>query len=140
MMYRSLVASLIIVSGSACGTEAVTYTGQENYERLCAACHGPAGKGDGPVADVLTTAPPDLTRISARRGGDFPRDELVRQIDGRDQIDAHGSQQMPVWGYEFWIEAGAGTFSERKVTETLEGLVDYLESIQVQALGPRSGP
>jgi hypothetical protein len=139
MLYRSVCVLLIMATGSACGSEVVTYTGQENYERLCAACHGPAGKGDGPVAEVLTTAPPDLTRISARRGGNFPRDELIRQIDGRDKINAHGSQQMPVWGYELWIDAGAGAFSERKVTETLSDLVDYLESIQVQALGPRSG-
>jgi mono/diheme cytochrome c family protein len=136
-----LLVPLALAANTAFGTEVVTYTGGENYQRLCAACHGATGKGDGPVAEVLTTAPPDLTRISTRHGGEFPREALKRQIDGRDRIDAHGSQQMPVWGYEFWIDAGAsaGGFSERQVQETLSGLVDYLESIQVEKLGPLSG-
>ena len=139
MWYRIALASLVLAAATAAGTEVVTYTGQENFERLCAACHGVAGHGDGPVSEVLTTPVPDLTRITARNDGVFPRDELIRQIDGRDRINAHGSQQMPVWGYEFWIDEGAGAFSERRVTETLNDLVDYLETIQVQALGPRTG-
>jgi mono/diheme cytochrome c family protein len=140
MLKRWPILVLLLAAGSAQATEVVTYTGEENYQRLCAACHGASGKGDGPVSEVLTTPAPDLTRIAARRGGNFPREALKRQIDGRDQISAHGSQQMPVWGYEFWLEAGAGQFSERQVNETLDDLVDYLESIQVPALRPRSGP
>lgn len=140
MRYRLLTAALAIAAASAGATEVVTYTGEENYERLCSACHGASGRGDGPVSEVLTMPAPDLTRIAARNDGVFPRDELTRQIDGRDRITAHGSQQMPVWGYEFWIDAGAGAFSERLVAETLDNLVDYLESIQVPALGPISGP
>jgi len=140
MRYRILIAALTIAAASAGATEVVTYTGEENYQRLCAACHGASGHGDGPVSEVLATPVPDLTRIAARNDGVFPRGELIRQIDGRDRITAHGSQQMPVWGYEFWIDAGAGAFSERQVAETLDDLVDYLESIQVPALGPISGP
>lgn len=139
-MDRLFIAALVMAAGAAGATEVVTYTGEENYDRLCAACHGATAQGDGPVSEVLTTPVPDLTRITARNGGVFPREELIRQIDGRDRINAHGSQQMPVWGYEFWVDAGAGAFSERRVTETLNDLVDYLETIQVEALGPRTGP
>jgi len=39
---------------------------------------------------------------------------------------------MPVWGYEFWISQDAGDFSETRVNRILNGLADYLESIQVQ--------
>jgi mono/diheme cytochrome c family protein len=140
MRCRITLLLLGLAATSACATEVVSYTGEENYERLCAACHGATGKGDGPVSEVLTTPVPDLTRITERNGGLFPRDALKRQIDGRDRISAHGSQQMPVWGYEFWIDEGAGAFSERQVAETLDGLVDYLESLQVEPLGPRATP
>ena len=128
-----LLPLLLLAAGPACTTEVASYTGQENFERLCAACHGDAGHGDGPVAKVMSVPVPDLTRISQRNGGEFPREALKEQIDGRDRIDAHGSQQMPVWGYEFWIDEGAGDFSDRKVNEILDDLVDYLESIQVRS-------
>ena len=121
---------LLLAMGCSNATEVVTYTGAEDYQQLCAACHGPAGRGDGPVAQVLSKPVPDLTGISARNAGEFPSEDLMRQIDGRDRIDAHGSQQMPVWGYEFWIDAGTGQFSEAQVSERLAALVDYLESIQ----------
>ena len=45
---------------------------------------------------------------------------------------------MPVWGYEFWIDEGAGEFSDMGVSVILDGLVNYLESIQVDALKPVS--
>lgn len=133
MKYRHAIALLALIGGAASSTEVVTETGEETFQQYCAACHGVLGKGDGPVAEVLTTPPPDLTRIAARNDGAFPREALIRQIDGRDSVDAHGSQQMPVWGYEFWIDAGAGSFSEQQVTATLNRLVDYLESIQLSA-------
>ena len=121
---------LALALTSAAATEVVTYTGEENFQRLCAACHGASGHGNGPVSEVLSVPVPDLTRIRARNGGQFPREALKQQIDGRDRITAHGSQQMPVWGYEFWIDEGAGAFSEERVSATLDELVDYLESIQ----------
>lgn len=127
---RLLAATLLLTSVGVAATEVGDYSGEENYQRLCAACHGSTGHGDGPVAEVLSKPVPDLTLIRTRNGGQFPREDLVRQIDGRDRIDAHGSQQMPVWGYEFWIEEGAGRFSDERVQVTLNELVDYLESIQ----------
>ena len=35
--------------------------GQSTYTAKCQACHGPAGKGDGPAAAALPKPPPDLT-------------------------------------------------------------------------------
>lgn len=127
---------LFFVSGLAGATEVVSYTGEENFQRLCAACHGDGGRGNGPVAEVLSVPVPDLTRIAARNGGVFPRETVKQQVDGRDRITAHGDAQMPVWGYEFYIDEGAGAFSEEGVAATLEALVDYLEGLQV---GPSGG-
>jgi mono/diheme cytochrome c family protein len=126
---RTLVF-LLLLSGVAGATEVVSYTGEENFQRLCAACHGNNGRGDGPVAEVLSVPVPDLTRLRERNGGDFPRETVKQQIDGRDRITAHGSAQMPVWGYEFYIDEGAGAFSEQGVSATLDALVDYLETLQ----------
>ena len=120
----------MFLTSLAGATEVVSYSGEENFQRLCAACHGDSGRGDGPVSEILSTTVPDLTRISERNGGEFPRDMVKQQIDGRDRITAHGSAQMPVWGYEFYIDEGAGGFSEQGVSATLDALVEYLESLQ----------
>ncbi len=130
---KLLLLLVFFAAGLASASEVVRYSGEENFQRLCAACHGSSGQGDGPVAEVLSVPVPDLTRIAQRNGGEFPHEALKQQIDGRDRISAHGTQQMPVWGYEFWIDEGAGAFSEQGVSETLEELVDYLASIQKSA-------
>lgn len=119
-----------LLNATAGATEVIDSTGAENYVRYCAACHGDSGCGDGPVASAIARPVPDLTRIAARRDGKFPRQIIKNAIDGRWQIDAHGTQQMPVWGFEFWISEGAGDFSEPRVDRILDGLVDYLASIQ----------
>lgn len=126
----AFTAALTCVSAAA-ATEVASYTGKENFQRLCAACHGPLGRGDGPVASALSTEVPNLTTIRARNDGAFPRAVLRNIIDGRWRIDAHGTRQMPVWGYEFWISEGAGDFSEVQVRKTLDELLDYIETLQV---------
>ena len=125
-----VAVALSLTVAPAFATEVIDSTGQENFLRYCAACHGDDGHGDGPVAAAMAKPIPDLTGIAARRDGKFPRQIIKNSIDGRWQIDAHGTQQMPVWGYEFWINEGAGDFSEIRVNQILDGLVDFLESIQ----------
>jgi len=125
-----LTIALSLTILPALATEVIDSTGPENFALYCAACHGDGGKGDGPVASAIAKPIPDLTQIAAQNNGKFPRQIIKNAIDGRWQIDAHGTQQMPVWGYEFWINEGAGDFSETQVSRILDGLVDYLESIQ----------
>lgn len=36
--------------------------GREVYQQICASCHGPYGRGDGPMAPDLVAKPPDFTR------------------------------------------------------------------------------
>jgi hypothetical protein len=68
------------------------------FREYCAACHGIGGKGNGPAAAALKTVPADLTTLSARNGGKFPDARVRRYIEGLDEISAHGSRDMPVWG------------------------------------------
>ena len=133
MRIHLTICAAIILSATippTLATEVIDSTGPENFARYCAACHGDGGKGDGPVASAIAKPIPDLTLIAERNNGKFPRQIIKNAIDGRWQIDAHGTQQMPVWGYEFWINEGAGDFSETQVSRILDGLVDYIESLQ----------
>jgi mono/diheme cytochrome c family protein len=104
------------------------------YVAYCAACHGLAGRGDGPVAGALATRPPDLTRIAARRDGAFPDAEIALTIDGRYAPAAHGTREMPVWGQRFSHEIPEGELQQPMVRGRILVLVAFLESIQ------RDGP
>lgn len=120
---------LSILGLSACVEEPPTP--RETYLTECAGCHGRDGRGNGPAARELETAPPDLTMIAARNGGAFPRNHVMSTIDGLDR-GAHFSAAMP--------EFGAGDLGETVIVEAeglgtptplkLLALADYLESIQ----------
>ena len=71
--------------------------GADHFADYCATCHGVEAKGDGPMADLLTVQPADLTQLSARNGGEFPLDRVVRRIDGTMDVAAHGGP-MPLFG------------------------------------------
>jgi len=74
-------------------------SGKDLFQFYCATCHGPDGRGKGPVGAVLKTPPADLTKIAERRGGAFPRAEIVGFVsEGPAVIPAHGTIEMPVWG------------------------------------------
>ena len=128
--FAAIATLLALTSSPALTDEVIDSTGAENFDRFCSACHGAGGKGDGPVATALVGGAPDLTKIAARRDGQFPHDMIRNSIDGRFRIDAHGSASMPVWGYELYVTEGAGNFSDRNVDAILDGIVDFLKSIQ----------
>jgi len=104
------------------------------FKQYCAACHGVDGTGDGPVAQSLRTRPANLTVLSKNNGGVFPEQEVHDFIDGTRSVAAHGSQQMPVWGYAFGPGALVGSFkpglSREEINTKINLLVDYLKSIQ----------
>jgi len=105
-------------------------SGEELFMRYCAACHGGDARGTGPVAKTMNKVVPDLTRLSARSGGEFPAGAIRDAIDGRSMAISHGTRQMPVWGYEFWVEEGADVVAERTAREMINRIVVYLESVQ----------
>jgi len=124
----TLVACLSISSAWAQGLDELD--GEQLFARFCASCHGAMGRGDGPVASSLAAVVPDLTRISARNGNEFPTGLIRETIDGRSVVIAHGTRFMPVWGYEFWIEEGADLTAEAEARGVINRLVEYLRSIQ----------
>jgi len=102
-----------------------TSWGKDLFVQYCASCHGEDGKGNGPAAEALKNKPADLTKISANRGGQFPRAEIMRFIDGERPIPAHGPRHMPVWGEVFRDEK-----SDSETRMRIHSLVAFIESIQ----------
>ena len=104
--------------------------GKDLYLAYCASCHGKLGKGDGPVASALKGPLADLTTISKRNRGKFPREEMEKIILGEQKSarSAHGSEQMPVWGPVFRKVENDQDFGLVRVRR----LVEYLMSIQAK--------
>lgn len=101
--------------------------GVDNFNGYCAPCHGRDGRGHGPVAPALKVQPTDLTQLSAKNNGVFPRTRVRDYItDGSDDIAAHGTSVMPVWGPTF----RALDSSDRSVAVRIANLVEYLSTIQ----------
>jgi mono/diheme cytochrome c family protein len=98
------------------------------FKEHCTRCHGERAKGDGPAAESLPYAPPDLTRIARRHGGKFPADKVRRIIDGRAAVPGHGGSGMPVWGDVF--KTSREGYDERAVREKIDALVRFLKAIQ----------
>lgn len=105
--------------------------GEQTFMRHCASCHGESAHGDGTAASALRTAPADLTRIAARRGGAFPEGEIARFIDGRFSVAAHGTREMPVWGDRLGERIPEAGVSEEVVRGQISVLIEYLKSVQV---------
>ena len=79
------------------------------------------------MAEALKTPPADLTTLSTRNGGAFPRARVSAFVTtGERAIPAHGSTAMPVWGPTF----SALDPNDKVVTVRIFNVVAYLESIQ----------
>jgi mono/diheme cytochrome c family protein len=108
--------------------------GRQLYLRYCSACHGPEAKGDGLAGSLMQPHPADLTRLASRYGGEFPMERVVRTIDGREALRAHGESMMPVWGEV--LSDGLGSKGnqrppiERRVQGRIFSIAEYLRMIQ----------
>ena len=103
--------------------------GRTSYRIYCQNCHGKTGEGDGPIADLLKKKPTDLTVMSRDNDGEFPAERLHETIDGRHEVGAHGSREMPIWGLSFQ-DPGRAENQDDEIRERILDLVAYVESIQ----------
>ncbi|PIE11223.1 MAG: cytochrome C [Rhodobacterales bacterium] len=135
-MNRSVLFAPLIALAAACQpvespdvTQAAGF-----YADNCTACHGADGRGNGEMAAHLITPPQDLTTLSKRNGGTFPRDYVMSTIDGY-QRGEHFSAAMPEFGV---LDLGETVIVEDEngngepVPAMLLALTDYLESIQAE--------
>ena len=136
-----VVAALIFLVGSAGAQETKikkvpikptsAASGGEMYKEYCAACHGIAGKGDGPAVAALKTPPSDLTMLAKKNGGKFPSDHVNAVLRFGTTEAAHGSKDMPTWGPLFGTLGAAGQESA-VVKQRIFNLNQYIESIQTK--------
>lgn len=117
---KSKLVKALTVGAFAVGAATMTYAqqgsalkesadlGKYEYESSCAACHGPTGKGDGWYATRILKnvfKAPDLSELSKNNNGVFPFARVYEIIDGRQQVQAHGPKDMPIWGRAFSDQA-----------------------------------
>ena len=103
-------------------------SGQALFHEYCAVCHGVDAKGGGPAAAALLVKPDDLTQIARKNGNKYPEVKVQRIINGEDEVTAHGSRDMPVWGEIFRHMSSNQDLGAVRIYN----LVKYLEQIQAK--------
>ncbi|MGD1095013.1 MAG: cytochrome c [Bryobacteraceae bacterium] len=103
-------------------------SGKDIFRAYCAACHGAAGKGDGPVAPLLRKRPTDLTLLAKKNDGKFPGAEIAHELKSVYQAP-HGSPEMPIWGPFFTELSPVG---EALGTLRITNIVTYIQSLQTK--------
>jgi mono/diheme cytochrome c family protein len=140
---RRLCIQALIYAMAAVGNANLVYAqatdsqfGKEEYVRSCATCHGVTGKGDGPAAKSLIRPPVDLTKLSEANNGVFPISRIFATIDGRIEVIAHGTRDMPVWGETYTRELKyPGSTLSREMIESMVrlrmlALIEYISTLQ----------
>jgi mono/diheme cytochrome c family protein len=116
----------------AAGTSADVSEGRVWYVQYCASCHGLTADGHGPVAGVLRKQPSDLRRLVDRDGSPLPADRIARFVDGREEVAAHGSREMPVWGERFAAPEPEQDGREPRIDRRILAMVAYLQTVQAK--------
>jgi mono/diheme cytochrome c family protein len=145
MKFISLAVILVVVSTFAAAqaapaqtaptvkhvpiTHAPPNSGKEMFNSYCAVCHGKDGKGTGPAAPAMKTAPADLTLLAQKNGGKYPAAHVAAVIKGQALTPSHGSQDMPVWGPLF---SSISQGHESQVQQRIANLVAYVDSLQAK--------
>ena len=89
----SLLNSMVVLASFADQGDPVA--GKAVYEKICAMCHGPTGKGDGPTAAVLNPKPRNHT------DGQYMnvlKDDYLFKIIKDGGASVGKAQLMPAWG------------------------------------------
>lgn len=126
----SLALCALLIAGHTHAADYSTYTGEQLFQRFCAACHGKEARGDGPVASQLKVAVPNLRELSQRNRGKFPAERIERIVDGRIVVGAHGTRTMPIWGEEFLRTEIGNPAAEQYTANVIHKIVTYLSTIQ----------
>jgi len=104
-------------------------SGKEMYVQYCAACHGTDGKGSGPAAAAMKSAPTDLTQLTNKNNGKYPADSVSAVLKFGNGAGAHGSAEMPVWGP---LLRSLDQYHDSAVQQRISNLVGYIETLQAK--------
>ena len=132
-MKRLITAGALVVWFVGAGSAQEQSYGEVEYLSSCAVCHGPDGRGDGPLGEELLKRPADLTRLAEKNGGEFPYSRVFAVIDGRFVVPGHGERNMPIWGRQF-LEGDAKMYGPSRgeilTTERIHELTEYVQLLQ----------
>jgi cbb3-type cytochrome c oxidase subunit III len=96
--------SLLTVFCTGVVAASSAYEGRGLYVSYCLLCHGPDGKGDGPLAEAMDITPADLSTTVRSRSETILKKIITGQgrqtITGRDRHNLL-SDSMPEWGEVF---------------------------------------
>lgn len=131
----SLMA-LSLMSGAAYAQTSKVDMGKQEYVENCAVCHALNGKGNGPYAEFLRKAPPDLTLLTKNNGGVFPVNRMYETIEGANVPD-HGSRDMPIWGLDYRNKAAEYYMDvtydvDAYVRARILTLIEYINRLQAR--------
>jgi hypothetical protein len=84
---------------------------------------------------MLKVTPTDLRMLRVENEGVYPAERIANFIDGQEDVQAHGSRDMPVWGEVFQTPLVANPATPNEGAEDRAGrkireLVLYVETIQ----------
>ncbi len=84
-----------------------------------------------------------MTLLAKKNGGVFPINAIYQAIDGRLVVTAHGTREMPIWGYRYAPDLNMAASPnasdmfvdprfdpERIVRLRILAVIDYLNRIQ----------
>ncbi len=125
-------AAAILLHEWAFGAESVPsceplseISGAALFAENCTFCHGPDGKGGGPLAIAKGLTPPDLTTLAARTDGRFPMAHVSQELSRGGGERGDGDRSMPVWRKLFAHECG-----DAYARQALIELEKFLRTIQ----------
>lgn len=123
---RTVLALSLAAALAGCSPWTSPQAGRALYDQNCAACHGADARGGAQV--------PDLTQITARAGGTYPRMLILDKLDGYAQGQtAYTGAEMPnfgdlLTGRLLRVQTPSGL--SRPLPEKIIALDAYLASIQ----------
>jgi mono/diheme cytochrome c family protein len=106
--------------------------GKTIFMNECSQCHGRNGDGGGAASLGLGGPPPDLTGLTARNDGAFPRAFIQRFVLGtleKENPDAAMPEFGTVGLEHFYPDSGRGAGPQVTAAD-MTALLDYLETIQ----------
>jgi len=118
--------ALLAAAPAQAREDEVLRDGRQAYQENCTACHGDSAKGDGPMAEILTIKPADLTEIAKKNGGVFPFWRVYGIIDNT--IPMKGHAYMPNFESRFRSEEQKPGYAPSYLR--ILALTHWLESIQ----------
>ena len=106
-MHRNLIKTLVLAAGAALILPAAALAGGDaaagktTFTTNCMSCHGPSGKGDGPLAAALNPKPRDLSagqfNFDTDGDGDKGSDIDLKNVIKNGAAAYGGSPLMAPW-------------------------------------------